>query len=656
MAQAFLNRHLSELMNSQLTAVSKYVQAVADKADKAAKGEDTTALDAEIKKLLATINDKRDGLDVNLLTGVENYSNKFQKAWIKYKVPTHTISEFIMDYETKIKEKPDLKLSDDCVVHRGNIVTGIYWHELEKKDGKEQRVMKETAPLQFAGNITMELLEDCLVISPLSKVLDWTRTLENLLEFGEKIGLSREQLATAIKELVKNYLPHYYASIQHEKNPKEVYDAACTMMDWSSNKAIVKQKMQEVTRLVGQDIGVPIRTIRSLAGELFRLMGPDLSEEDVAKQSDRHANKVLKSFVEEDTYKELIKYKNNQKIKFHKDVKLSDALMFISQIEDDPRFRLLSTKRQRSNQHELELNNLNLHLVGLHEGLRDDPMLADEEYEDALYALQQDVADGDSGNQLESVFSRAGTPHPYEATTRKGATATRKSHPNMPLVSNQEWSKYGVPRGGNVRQTAMAANGRSGATPRRVPTSAPAVSGIVTQAGNNTLGTTRGSSGSTAAATPSARPAGTTSSAGRNRSATRSPSPAARRSPDRSGRSKSPRRSGYRDVRYRRSTSRGRREDKSPRPRSKSPRTRYKVADSYGVWRSVSRGRIGVKNSDGTVRPLSTSRTPSRESKCNKCGKKKHSGNCRVRRASSSPGDQLSALMPFNFVDTQNLN
>ena len=293
---------------------------------------------------------------------------------------------------------------------------------------------------------------------------------------------------------------------------------------------------------------------------------------------------------------------------------------------------------------------MNLHLVGLHEGVSDDPMLADEEYEDALYAMEQDVTDGTSGNQLESTFSRAGTPNPYEVNLRRGATSTRKSHPNQPVVSGFEWGKHGVPRGGNVKHSAVIPTGRAGTTSRRTPASAPAAASVVTQAGNNTQGTSRGSSGSSTAAPPTAR------SAGAARTSARSSSPANRRSLDRSGRSKSPRRSGYRDARYRRSTSRGRQETRSPRPRSKSPRTRFKVADSYGVWRSVSRGRIGVKKSDGTVRPLSTSRTPSRESKCTKCGQRKHPGNCRVRRSSSSSGDQLSALMPFNYVDSSNLN
>ena len=121
--------------------------------------------------------------------------------------------------------------------------------------------------------------------------------------------------------------------------------------------------MKAIEREVGVDISYPIRHVRSLAYELFRLEGPSMAEEEVGTMADRHAMRCIKSLVEPYTYNELRVFKLQQKTRFNNTVDLEGALGFVAQIESEPAYKLLSPKRLGNKELEVESNNMTINVI-----------------------------------------------------------------------------------------------------------------------------------------------------------------------------------------------------------------------------------------------------------------------------------------------------
>ena len=65
------------------------------------------------------------------------------------------------------------------------------------------------------------LLAD-LMVMPLKNNVDFLQILQELMKFGEKIGLTKEQIAEAVKVITKERLLHYYHAIDRLTDPDEV--------------------------------------------------------------------------------------------------------------------------------------------------------------------------------------------------------------------------------------------------------------------------------------------------------------------------------------------------------------------------------------------------------------------------------------------------
>lgn len=112
-------------------------------------------------------------------------------------------------------------------------------------------------------------------------MLDWNATLRALIAFAKEKGFTRKDISYSIKLIVEKYLPYFYSSIQFETDPDLVWQTSSLMVDYNNSKQVIKNKMAGVTREVGQDISGPLRTVRSLAAEQYKLEGPLLSDKDI---------------------------------------------------------------------------------------------------------------------------------------------------------------------------------------------------------------------------------------------------------------------------------------------------------------------------------------------------------------------------------------
>lgn len=628
MANSFLNRHLSEMMNQQLKDLSSYIGLQQQLSDDKLKQEEKEELKQKSQALLNNIADNKASLNVNLLSGVESFAKQVKEDWAQYTEPALNCTQFIHEYEKDIAKDPTKKLSDDAVITTKHVSTGMRW----EGDGTEKKLTSTL--LQFAGDITLDLLTPVIIIGPVSRVLDWNATLRALIAFAKEKGFTRKDISYSIKLIVEKYLPYFYSSIQFETDPDLVWQTSSLMVDYNNSKQVIKNKMAGVTREVGQDISGPLRTVRSLAAEQYKLEGPLLSDKDISKLADKHAMRCIPKFIEKEAYAELVKYKLQQKTRFNQDTDLAAQLSFISQIEAEPAYQLLSAKRLGVRQLDVESNNMSLNVVDTDavDSLTD-AVGNHEPYENLLYANEQETIGGLPAGPAEHVagtgngtfpFSRPpsrtstrpSSPRPQAKTSYHYDTRARAEGPHQ-VQSKYEWGEHGVPKGGNVISGDKSSSWLT--TSSRTSNAPSQSAGKNYSVSSNERSRTRSPAGRGGATTSPGRTSG---GKGRNPSRERS----------RGGRS----------------SSRGRNGRKSLSPLSRRPRIMVRD-NSREPWRSVSRSKMGVRNADGRVRQRPLSKSPGREvPRCQSCGRR-HAGEC-----SSPPSGGVHGLMPFNFLATEN--
>lgn len=128
MANSFLNRHLSEMMNQQLKDLSSYIGLQQQLSDDKLKQEEKEELKQKSQALLNNIADNKASLNVNLLSGVESFAKQVKEDWAQYTEPALNCTQFIHEYEKDIAKDPTKKLSDDAVITTKHVSTVCWRH------------------------------------------------------------------------------------------------------------------------------------------------------------------------------------------------------------------------------------------------------------------------------------------------------------------------------------------------------------------------------------------------------------------------------------------------------------------------------------------------------------------------------------------------
>ena len=152
-------------------------------------------------------------------------------------------------------------------------------------------------PLQFQQTVTLKYFAQEIEFFPGTNVLKLDSTLKKFLKRGEFIGLSRDQLSTALKLLIKEYMNDYHITINALDDNKEVFDEILCLIGTAEVLTNVRELLDNFTR----DRGLPIKACFSRYRTLFETKlsaeNPGLSVDSVKRKALRMSSQHLQYMV-----------------------------------------------------------------------------------------------------------------------------------------------------------------------------------------------------------------------------------------------------------------------------------------------------------------------------------------------------------------------
>ena len=194
-------------------------------------------------------------------------------------------------------------------------------------------------PLQFTGKIELRLIEDCIMISPLTRIVDINKTLKKVLIKGAKFGWTRMNIGTLLKLFVKEHLSINYTCLAYLEDPTEIWEAVSSLIDFSSAESTILQAMKALTRKKSHGIATVVGAYKSLSFDLHEIKSPYATKVDCLKEADKDAVKICKYFIEPNLSSLLkgitdkIKYEEKRKIT------LDEMTELINRYELNPEYR-----------------------------------------------------------------------------------------------------------------------------------------------------------------------------------------------------------------------------------------------------------------------------------------------------------------------------
>ena len=265
---------------------------------------------------------------------------KDQRAMIraaKRKTRSGTSAEAKKEEEDKIQEEDEEFLANliDPVKVEGDLCYGINLDTL---------TIDYSAPLQYTGAIKLDLIDECVSVSPLTRAVDISKTLRAVLLKGAKVGWTRENIATLLKLFIKEHLPSSYSCLAYIDDPTEVWDAVCALIDFSSTEASILSAMRGLVRKKNQGIRAVLNSYKSLSFDLHEIKSPYSSQDDCVKRADKDSVKVAKHFMEDNLYKLIQGICDKQKHETKKSTTLDQIVDWVNKYEQSNEYRLKSDK------------------------------------------------------------------------------------------------------------------------------------------------------------------------------------------------------------------------------------------------------------------------------------------------------------------------
>ena len=321
------------------------------------KNNKSIKLTPDQKNVLAL---KKDEVKLSSKSVVEIYRNRLRELWEQYVEPVSRKAEVEAAYNRWVRsqrksfkavkdrktrneqanedrekraEEADEAFADNLfepVKEEGEICYGMNLKTL---------TIDYNQPLQFTGKIELRLIEDCIMISPLTKIVDITKTLKKILIKGTKYGWTRVHIGTLLKFFVKEHLSMNYTCLAYLEDPTEIWESVSNLIDFSSAEATILHAMKALTRKKTHGIATVVGAYKSLAFDLHEIKSPYASKVDCLKEADKDAVKICKYFIEPNLFTLLkgitdkIKYEEKRKIT------LDEMTELINRYEMSPDFR-----------------------------------------------------------------------------------------------------------------------------------------------------------------------------------------------------------------------------------------------------------------------------------------------------------------------------
>ena len=309
------------------------------------------------------LSNKKDDVKLSSKSVVEIYRTRLKEVWVAYKEPTErkaqcqtAYNKWVKDQRTAFRaaretrdEEATEERKEKAKEDESEFVDNLLEPVKEEGDicyGLDLRTMTidYKKPLQYTGQIKLELINDCVMISPLSKIVDINKTLRKILIKGAEYGWTREQIATLLKLFTKEFLSVNYTCLAYLEDPTEIWEAVSNLIDFSSAESTILQAMKGLVRKKNHGIVTVVGAFKSLAFDLHEIKSPYSTKDDCLKEADKDAVKICKWFIEPNLHALLkgitdkIKYEDKRK------VNLAEYVDLVNKYEMSSQYRLKSDK------------------------------------------------------------------------------------------------------------------------------------------------------------------------------------------------------------------------------------------------------------------------------------------------------------------------
>ena len=309
------------------------------------------------------LSNKKDDVKLSSKSVVEIYRTRLKEVWVAYREPTERKAQCQTAYNKWVKEQriafrsaketrneeATEERKEKAKEDEAQFIDNLLEPVKEEGDicyGLDLRTMTidYKKPLQYTGQIKLELINDCVMISPLSKIVDINKTLRKILIKGAEYGWTREHIATLLKLFTKEYLSVNYTCLAYLEDPTEIWEAVSNLIDFSSAESTILQAMKGLVRKKNHGIVTVVGAFKSLAFDLHEIKSPYSTKDDCLKEADKDAVKICKWFIEPNLHALLkgitdkIKYEDKRK------VNLAEYVDLVNKYEMSSQYRLKSDK------------------------------------------------------------------------------------------------------------------------------------------------------------------------------------------------------------------------------------------------------------------------------------------------------------------------
>ena len=270
---------------------------------------------------------------------VEAAYNRWVKSQRKsFKASVKTRSKEANDKRKEIAEASEEEFVDNLfepVKEEGDICYGLNLKTL---------TIDYSRPLRYTGKIELKLLDDCVMISPLTKIVDISKTLKKILLKGAEYGWTRDNIGTLLKLFVKEHLRVSYTCLAYLEDSTEIWEAVSNLIDFSSAEATILQSMKGLIRKKNHGIGTVVNAYKSLAFDLHEIKSPYASKVECLTQADKDAVKICRHFIEPNLCNLLKGITDKIRYEEKRKVQLDEMIDLINRYEMGSEYRPKSDK------------------------------------------------------------------------------------------------------------------------------------------------------------------------------------------------------------------------------------------------------------------------------------------------------------------------
>ena len=254
-----------------------------------------------------------------------------------------TYEQNMRKYEACIRKGEEVVFNVDSMMPPAEVKTtvqdGLATFGLSPVD---RQVIK--APLKYQSRVKLRDFENCLVLSPVTKLLHVFESLTEVLNKAEERGLDDVQLTELLILILKDYFPSLTHCTIYQKDLNFVFETLLSTLDPSQDSAKIQNIIQKKVRKVGQPISEFARILVALETEKQYIQTPFAAEETLKNRAEGAIKKILPMYLEKNCQDEFKNYRKLMSARGEGNLQLKQIVAFLAQLEQSDTYALKADK------------------------------------------------------------------------------------------------------------------------------------------------------------------------------------------------------------------------------------------------------------------------------------------------------------------------